>query len=238
MREAGRLLAQAVQQTIQSVRPGMTTADVDAVFAAAIAEQPNVQPLFLHYQGFPKTICTSVNDEVVHGIPGDRVLNDGDILSVDCGLRYNGYCADMARTIPVGTISEATQKLLDITRESRDLGIAEARPGNTIGDIGAAVQAHAEQSGFTVVRSLVGHGIGTELHEEPAVPNYGAPGSGMRLEAGMVLAIEPMVNAGVYDVTMDEDEWTIRTADGALSAHFEDTVLITEEGPEVLTRLS
>lgn len=237
MREAGHKLARALFATLEQVQPGVTTNELDAFFAEQIKEQ-GAEPLFLGYHGFPKHICTSVNGDVVHGIPSDSVLEEGDIIGIDSGLRWKGWCADMARTVAVGEIPAEVQRLIDVTDESKALGIEQLRAGSTIGDVGAAVQTHAENAGFGVVRSLVGHAIGQEMHEEPQLPNYGKKGKGRKLEVGMVMAIEPMINIGDAAVEFDEsDGWTVRTADGTLSAHSEDTVAITADGPEVLTRL-
>lgn len=237
MREAGHKLARALYATLEQVAPGVTTNELDAFFVEQITAA-GAQPLFLGYHGFPKSLCTSVNGDVVHGIPNDRPLEEGDIIGIDSGLRWKGWCADMARTVAVGSIPEEVQQLLEVTEESKARGIAQMVAGNTIGDVGHAVQQYAESFGYGVVRSLVGHGIGQELHEEPQLPNFGKAGKGKKLQVGMVLAIEPMINIGDAAVTLDEEDgWTISTADGTLSAHFEDTVAITANGPEVLTRV-
>jgi methionyl aminopeptidase len=193
------------------------------------------RPAFKGYMGFPATLCVSVDDEVVHGIPTDRVLEEGQIVGVDCGAEKDGYFGDHARTFAVGTISEEKQQLMDITRESLLRGIAEAKPGNYVSDIGYAIQSFVEQYGYSVVRELVGHGIGTKLHEEPQVPNYGEPKQGYRLREGMCIAIEPMINMGVKEIKTDADGWTIRTLDGEASAHFEHTIAITANGPVILS---
>lgn len=237
LREGGVILAEAVEETLAAVRPGITTDELNRVFVAALTRHGGAEPSFLGYKGYTKSICTSVNNEVVHGIPGSRVLQEGDIIGVDCGVRYKGFCTDMARTVGVGAISEKAQQLIDVTRQSLEHALAVMKPGNTIGDIGAAVQHTVEKAGYSVVRALVGHGVGESVHEEPQVPNYGRAGSGLQLEAGMVLAVEPMVNEGHYDVVFENDGWTVSTNDGTLSAHFEDTIAIGAEGPEVLTRL-
>ena len=192
-------------------------------------------PAFKGYGGFPASICTSVNEEVVHGIPGKRVLKEGDIISIDVGAFYEGYCGDAARTFPVGRISPLAEQLLQVTKEALEKGVAMAKVGNRLTDISHAIQTHVEAAGFSVVRQYVGHGIGQKMHEEPQVPNYGLPGRGPRLKAGMALAIEPMVNTGEFPVRTLSDNWTVVTQDGSLSAHFEDTVFITEDGNEVLT---
>ncbi|MBI2411462.1 MAG: type I methionyl aminopeptidase [Candidatus Kerfeldbacteria bacterium] len=235
LREGGKILANAMAVLIDAVRPGMTTNDLDALFVKTI-QQHGAESSFLGYRGYPKSICTSINDEVVHAIPGKRVIAEGDILSLDCGVRFKGFCTDMARTIPVGIITAEAQKLIRITEESLRLGVQELVPDNTIGDIGAAIQTYVEAENFSVVRVLVGHGVGEDVHEEPQVPNYGQPHTGPRLAAGMVLAIEPMVNIGSARVVFEDDGWTVRTFDGTLSAHFEDTIVITERGPEILTQ--
>jgi methionyl aminopeptidase len=220
----------------QAAKPGMTTHDLDLI-ARGVLERRSARSNFLNYHGFPAVICTSPNDVIVHGIPGSYRLKEGDILSVDCGAIIEGYHADAARTFPVGKIDEETQRLLDATRASLKAGIQFVRDGARVSDIGHAVQKVAEGAGYSVVREYVGHGIGTALHEEPKVPNYGEPGRGIKLKVGHVLAVEPMVNAGSYETTMYDDGWTVVTADGSLSAHFEDTIAVTDNGPEVLTVL-
>lgn len=234
MREGGRLLAEAVRIVIDAVRPGVTTAALDDIFVSVIGAM-KAESSFLGYHGYPKTICTSVNDQVVHAIPGDRTLQEGDIIGIDCGIRYKGFCTDMARTVPVGAISSDAQQLIDATRESLARAIALVREGACIGDIGATVQEHVEALGYSVVRDLVGHGVGESVHEPPPIPNYGTRGRGERLRAGMVIAIEPMVNIGSPTVVFSDDGWTVRTEDGTLSAHFEDTIAVTQEGFEILT---
>lgn len=237
IRESGKILVEAVSITLDAVKPGVTTNDLDAVFVDAIKKYAAAAS-FLGYKGYPKSICTSVNDQVVHAIPGGQVLEEGDIIGVDCGVRFKGYCTDMARTVPVGQIPDELTQFLRVTHEALQSGIAQLHPGNTIGDVGAAIQKHANDNGYGVVRVLVGHGVGEDVHEEPQVPNYGKAGEGVKIEAGMVLAVEPMFNLGTADVELDEkDGWTVRTADGALSAHFEDTIAVLETGPEVLTQL-
>jgi len=234
LQKAGRLTAEALRAGGEAVRPGVTTAKIDRIIHDYIVRHNGV-PSFLHYGGFPKSACISVNDEVIHGIPGDRVLKDGDIVSIDVGAKVNGFHGDSAYTFVCGSVSDEAQRLLDTTRQALSLGIASARAGNRIGDISAAVQACAEAQGFSVVRDYVGHGVGRELHEEPEVPNYGRAGHGVRLVPGMVIAIEPMVNAGVYGVRVLDNDWTVVTIDGALSAHFEHTVAITQGDPVILT---
>jgi methionyl aminopeptidase len=191
-------------------------------------------PAFLNYRGYPATLCISVNDVIVHGIPDDNPLREGDIVGIDCGVLYKGYYGDAARTFAVGRVPEEAQRLLDVTERALHLAIAQVRPGGRLSDIGHAVQEHAESHGFSVVREFSGHGVGASLHEDPQVPNYGKPGKGPKLKPGMVLAIEPMINAGTSDVRMDDDGWTARTADGSLSAHFEYSVAVTPRGARVL----
>jgi methionyl aminopeptidase len=237
MRAAGRIVAEVLQAMEQAIVPGVTrTADLDAL-AVRIAQRHGATPAFLGYRGFPASTCISVNETVVHGIPGERVLQDGDIVSVDFACWLDGYIADAATTIAVGQVSTEARRLLAVTRESLHKGIAAARIGGHVGDIGAAVQRHVEKAGYSVVRDLVGHGVGKAMHEEPQVPNYGRPGRGDRLYEGMTIAIEPMVNAGKKEVRTLEDRWTVVTADGSLAAHFEHTVAITRRGPEILTLL-
>ena len=235
MREAGRLVGEVLAELAAIVAPGVTTADLDAVAEKRIARAGAVAA-FKGYHGYPATICTSINEEVIHGIPsGRRLLKDGDIISIDVGASLNGYFGDSAVTLPVGQVSEDAATLLRVTEEALYKAIERVRPGNRISDIGHAVQKHVEAYGFSVVREFVGHGIGERMHEEPQVPNYGDPGRGPRLAAGMVLAIEPMVNAGKPAVKVLGDGWTAVTCDGSLSAHFEHTVAVTAEGPWILT---
>jgi methionyl aminopeptidase len=212
----------------------MSTGDLDAMAESGIRRHGGV-PTFKGYHGFSGSICASVNDEVVHGIPGSRRLRDGDLLSIDIGTTFEGYVSDSAVTVGVGTISADAQRLLDVTQECLMAGIAAMQRGNHLGDIGAAVQRHAEGHGFGVVRELVGHGVGKAMHEEPQVPNYGEPGAGMELRAGLVLAIEPMITQGGPKVRILKDGWTVVTADGKLAAHFEHTIAVTEDGPQILT---
>lgn len=234
MREAGRITAAALRAVGDAVAPGVTTGELDEI-AVEVIRAAGARAAFLGYHGFPATICASLNREVVHGIPGRRKLSSGDILSVDVGAVIDGYFGDAARTFAVGSVSKEAGRLLAATREALEAGIACCVPGKRLGDIGAAVQKAAEGAGFSVVREYVGHGIGRAMHEDPQVPNYGSPGKGPVLLAGMVLAIEPMVNAGAPDVRQLADGWTVVTADGSLSAHFEHTVAVTEKGPWVLT---
>jgi methionyl aminopeptidase len=235
MREAGRLVGEVLAELASLVAPGVTTADLDAAAARRIA-RAGATPAFKGYHGYPATICASINDEVIHGIPsGRRLLNDGDIISIDVGASLNGYFGDSAVTLPVGQVSEEAATLLRVTEEALFKAIERVRPGNRISDIGHAVQKHVEAYGFSVVREFVGHGIGQRMHEEPQVPNYGDPGRGPRLTEGMVLAIEPMVNAGKPAVKVLGDGWTAVTRDSSLSAHFEHTVAVTSNGPWILT---
>jgi len=236
MRAAGRILAEVKERLKALVRPGASTKDIDEDIESFIVGKGAV-PAFKGYRGYPATVCTSINNEVVHGIPSaKRKLKDGDIIGLDLGCIVEGYYGDCAITLPVGPIPERVQELLDVTRESLDKAIVQCRAGNRIGDISHAVQTKCESHGFGVVRAFVGHGIGRSLHEEPQVPNFGEAGRGPLLKAGMVLAIEPMVTMGSWEVRVLEDGWTAVTADGSLAAHFEDTIAITGNGPEVLTR--
>ena len=236
MRAAGRILAEVKERLKALVRPGASTKDIDEDIESFIVGKGAVSA-FKGYRGYPATVCTSINNEVVHGIPSaKRKLKDGDIIGLDLGCIVEGYYGDCAITLPVGPIPERVQELLDVTRESLDKAIVQCRAGNRIGDISHAVQTQCESHGFGVVRAFVGHGIGRSLHEEPQVPNFGEAGRGSVLKAGMVLAIEPMVTMGSWEVRVLEDGWTAVTADGSLAAHFEDTIAITGNGPEVLTR--
>ena len=235
MREAGRLVGEVLAELMAHVAPGVTTADLDALAEKRIMRAGAV-PAFKGYHGYPATICTSINEEVIHGIPsGRRVLNEGDVISIDVGASLNGYYGDSAMTLPVGQVSEEAATLLRITEEALYKAIECVRPGGRSSDIGHAVQHHVEAYGFSVVREFVGHGIGQRMHEEPQVPNYGEPGRGPRLAEGMVLAIEPMVNAGKPAVKVLADGWTAVTRDGGLSAHFEHTVAVTADRPWILT---
>lgn len=234
MRQAGILLARILRTLESAVRPGISTKELDQMAADMIAEA-GCKASFLNYNGFPATLCISVNEEVVHGIPDQRVLLEGDIVSIDGGVIFQGYHADSAITVPVGKISEANQRLLQVTKECLYLGIAQAFEGNRLSDISHAVQNHAEQAGYSVVRDLVGHGIGRKLHEDPEIPNFGPPHRGPRLQNGMTLAIEPMINMGKYPVEVLENQWTIVTQDRLPSAHFEHTIVITPNGPVILS---
>jgi methionyl aminopeptidase len=234
IRESCQIVVAAITRAGEIIEPGMTSEDIDAEVEKVIVERGG-RPAFKGYQGFPASACISINDVVVHGIPNSQKIKSGDIVTVDVGVELNGYYGDAAKSFAVGKIDKRVRELLKVTRDSLYLGIDNAQAGNRISDISHSVQTHVEKAGFSVVRQLVGHGIGTALHEEPQVPNYGKPGKGPRLRPGMVLAIEPMVNLGTYDVITDEDGWTIRTADSSISAHFEHTVAITENGAQILT---
>lgn len=234
MRTAGRLLRQVFDAVGALVVPGVTTAELDREAHKLILAGGAI-PSFLGYHDFPATLCTSINDEIVHGIPCDRVLQEGDIVSVDAGLILDGFHADTATTFAVGTISDEAQRLLQITRESLAKAIEKVQPGGRVGDISAAVQRFVEDQKLTLVRDYTGHGIGRSLHEPPQVPNFGREGTGERLKPGLVLAIEPMVNIGTHKTIVLDDGWTVKTADGSLSAHFEHTVAVTESGPYILT---
>jgi methionyl aminopeptidase len=235
MREAGRLVGEVLTELTARVKPGVTTAELDELAEARIRDGGGI-PAFKGYHGYPATICASINEEVIHGIPnGRRVLNEGDVISIDVGASLDGYFGDSAVTLAVGQVSEPAATLLRVTEESLYKAIEVVKPGGRISDIGHAVQRHVEAYGFSVVREFVGHGIGQRMHEEPQVPNYGEPGRGPRLTEGMVLAIEPMVNAGKPAVKVLADGWTAVTRDGSLSAHFEHTVAVTADGPRILT---
>lgn len=235
MRESGRILANVLEELEAMVRPGISTLDIDKK-CAEIIKGYDCTPSFLNYNGYPASVCISVNDEVVHGIPGkDRILKDGDIVSLDCGVIYHEFHSDAARTVAVGDITKEAKYLIEITEKSFYEGIKLAKEGYHLHEISEAIQIFVEAHGFSVVRDLVGHGIGKNLHEEPQIPNFKQKRRGPKLQAGMTLAIEPMVNEGRYDVYWLEDDWTVVTADGTLSAHYENTVLITENGPKLLT---
>jgi len=234
MRVAGRIVSGCLDLASKLLKPGVTTGQVDRQVEEYIRSEGAI-PSFKGYMDYPATACISVNEEVVHGIPGDRTLKEGDIVGFDIGAIWEGYHGDAARTFAIGEISEEARKLMQVTRESLQRGLEQVVDGNRIGDIGHAIQEHAEKHGYGVVKSLVGHGIGQSLHEKPQVPNYGKAGKGIRLRTGMVLAIEPMLNAGSAEVYTKRDQWTIVTVDGKLSAHYEQTIAITEQGPEILT---
>jgi methionyl aminopeptidase len=236
MRISGRIVGQALIELEKKVKPGVTTQDLDK-FTYDFFKKNECVPAFLGYHGYPATICTSVNEQVVHGIPNKRVLEEGDIVGIDVGAFYKGYCGDSARTFAVGKIAPEIKKLLQVTFESLNKGIEQCRAGNRISDIGYAIQEYVEKNGFSVVKDYVGHGIGQAMHEDPQVPNYGQRSQGPRIIEGMCLALEPMVNMGVDEVKILEDGWTVVTKDGKFSAHFEDTVAILPNGPENLTRM-
>lgn len=237
MRRAGRLAAQVLEAVGRAVAPGVTTKELDRLAEKFIRDAGGV-PTFLGYRGYTATLCASINEEVVHGIPNPkRVLREGDIVGIDVGATLDGFVGDTAATFAVGRITDEAQRLLQTTRESLDQGIAAARVGNRLGDVSAAIQRVAEEKGYSVVRDFVGHGIGRNMHEEPSVPNYGTAGTGLRLEAGLVIALEPMVNMGTWRVQVLKDGWTVVTEDNRLSAHFEHTVAVTDAGPEILTQI-
>ncbi|HUO34021.1 MAG TPA: type I methionyl aminopeptidase [Candidatus Acidoferrum sp.] len=236
MHRSGLIVWEALEKMRAMVRPGISTKDLDE-FAEGFVAKSGGHPAFKGYRGYPGSVCTSINQEIVHGIPSaSRKLREGDILSMDFGVEMEGYFADAALTVPVGSVKPEREKLLRVTRESLEHGIEKVRLGNRLGDVSSAVQQWVEKNGFSVVREFVGHGIGTRMHEDPQLPNYGQPGQGARLQEGMVLAIEPMVNAGRPAVRILDDEWTAVTADGSDSAHFEHTVAVTSNGPWILTR--
>jgi len=234
IRTSSRIAAEILIEIENIVKPGVRTIELEQ-YAEDLAARKKVRPAFKGYHGFPFGLCVSVNEEVVHGMPSKRVLKEGDIVSLDYGVYYNGYYGDTAITVPVGKVSDESLKLLQVTKECLYQGIREAKDGNRLGDISAAIQGVVESAGFSVVRDYVGHGIGKSLHEDPQVPNYGVKGRGLLLKKGMVLAIEPMVNAGKYSIRVLKDQWTVVTEDGKNSAHFEHSVAITEEGPEILS---
>ena len=234
MRRSGKITAAARALAGEMVKPGVTTQEINDAVERFIRKQGAV-PSFLHYNGYPASVCISVNDEIIHGIPGKRVLREGDIVSVDVGAYIGGFHGDCAATFPCGTVSPEAQRLIDVTRQSFVEGIRFAREGQRLQDISAAVQSYVEQNGFSVVREYVGHGVGAKMHESPEIPNYGRPGHGPRLLRGMTLAIEPMVNAGAAAIQQLSDGWTVKTADGKWAAHYENTILITDGAPEILT---
>lgn len=234
MRIAGRIVAETLEKIQEVIKPGITTKELDRI-AEEYITSCGARPSFKGYYGFPASICASINSEVVHGIPDNRALREGDIISIDCGACYKGFHGDAARTFPVGNISETAQRLIDVTQKSFFEGVKFAVVGNRIGDIGHAIQTYVEANGFSVVRDYVGHGIGKQMHEEPSVPNYGRAGRGPKLNSGMTLAIEPMVNEGTYNVREESNGWTVVTLDAKLSAHYENTIAILDNGPEILT---
>lgn len=234
IRAGGQRLALIMTELKKATVPGITTKELDDL-AVKLAQKHQAAPSFRGYQGFPANLCVSVNEELVHGLPGERVIKEGDIVGLDFGLLYRGFYTDMAVTVGIGKISRPAKKLLAVTAKSLQLGIAQVKPGNHIGDISAAVQKQAEAKGFGVVRNLTGHGVGRKVHEPPQIPNFGKPGDGPELKVGMVLALEPMLSAGKHETALADDGWTFKIKDGSLSAHFEHTVVVTEEGSEVLT---
>lgn len=236
MRAAGKIVAETFEVLKEALKPGVTTAELNRL-AEQFIKKSGATCSFYRYNGYPGSICTSINEQVVHGIPSKHtVLQEGDIISLDVGAYRDGYHGDAARTFAVGKISAEAQRLMDVTKQSFFEGIEQAVPGNRIGDIGHAVQTYVEANGFSVVRALVGHGVGSEMHEDPEVPNYGSAGRGVRLVSGMTIAVEPMVNMGTYHVNTLSDGWTVVTADGKLSAHYENSIVVTGNGPEILTK--
>ncbi len=234
MRRAGRIVAEMHEACIRAAKPGGTTADFDRA-SREVLERRGARSSFLNYRGFPAVVCTSPNDVIVHGIPGPEVLEEGDIVSLDCGAIVESWHADAAITIPIGTVDEVSDRLMTVTRKALEAAIEQIVAGNRLGDVGAAVEHVAEEAGFSVVREYVGHGIGTVMHEDPQIPNYGPPGRGLRIKEGHVFAIEPMVNVGAAATRVLDDGWTVVTKDGSRSAHFEHTIAVTDDGPEVLT---
>ena len=234
MRAAGHVVAEVLDSMREHVRPGVTTGELNRIAHEAIVSRAAV-PSFLGYEGFPGSICTSVNEQIVHGIPGRRRLHEGDIVSLDVGAILKGYHGDAALTLPVGEVSDVARRLIEATEGAFWAGMEHLRAGNRLGDVSAAIQEHAESRGFSLVREFSGHGIGREMHEDPSVPNVGRPGTGLRLRAGMTLAVEPMLTAGEPDADILDDEWTVVTADGSLAAHYEHTVLVTDDGAVLLT---
>ena len=232
-----QIVADTLNMLSDHINPGVRIIDLDKMAEEFILSR-DARPAFKGYMGFPSTLCVSVDDEVVHGIPSDRYLEEGQIVGIDCGAEKEGYYGDHAITFSVGNVSESRKKLMQTTKDCLMKGIAEAKPGNFVSDIGYAIQTHAEDNGYSVVRELVGHGIGSSLHEEPQIPNYGTPNQGYKLCEGMCIAIEPMINMGNKEVKTDSDGWTIRTSDGEVSAHFEHTIAITSDGPKILSKVS
>ena len=239
MREAGRINAESLAAAVAMIKPGVTTAELNAAFEAMHKKYDVFSP-FKNYPGpypYPASICTSINDELVHGIPSNRKLKDGDIISIDCGTVYQGFVGDMAVTVAVGDVSKETLRLMDVTKKALEIAISNMVPGNTIGDIGYAVETFVEESGFYITRTYTGHGVGRKMHEGPQVPNYGRPGKGMRLREGMTIALEPMVLVGTSATIVKDDDWTVASADGSMTAHYEHTVAVTPDGPKILTEL-
>ncbi len=234
MRQAGRVVARTLEVLLEAVRPGITTGELDEIAEETIRSQGAV-PSFKGYRGFPASICTSLNEEIVHGIPGSRVVQEGDVLGLDCGAIVDGYHGDSAVSIALGSVPDEVERLLEAGEGSLNAAIEQVRVGNRMGDVSWAAQEYSEARGFSVVKEYVGHGIGRQLHEEPSVPNFGTAGRGILLQAGMVLAIEPMINIGTWKTRVQPDEWTVVTEDGSLSVHFEHTIAVLDEGPEVLT---
>ncbi|MBN2397839.1 MAG: type I methionyl aminopeptidase [Deltaproteobacteria bacterium] len=234
MGESNAIVAEVLAGLREKVKPGITTSELNA-YAETVTQERGARPAFKGYGGFPFALCASLNSEVVHGFPSDRPLEEGDIISLDYGVCYDGYYGDSAITVAVGRVSASAARLMQVTEEALYRGIEKAREGNRLGDISSAVQSHAEKAGFSVVRDYVGHGIGKDLHEDPPVPNFGMSGRGVKLKAGMVIAIEPMVNEGSYMVKVKPDGWTVVTEDGSLSAHFEHTIAVTGDGPVILS---
>jgi len=236
IREGGKILSDIINILIKESKPGVSTLELNEL-AEKLMQEKGGQPSFKDYQGFPGAICASVNDEIVHGIPSeDKILKEGDIFSIDAGLKYKGLYTDMSRTITICRVSKKARRIVNTTKKALELGLRQIMAGNQIGDISFAIQDYAESNGYGVVRSLVGHGVGKEVHEDPKIPNYGEKGTGPILEEGMVLAIEPMLTMGNYEISVDDDGWTARTKDGSLSAHFEDTVAVSRDGYSVLTK--
>lgn len=239
MREAGRINAESLAAAVALAKPGATTAEMNEAFEAVQKEYDVFSP-FKDYPGpypYPASICASVNDELVHGIPNKRKLQEGDIVSIDCGTVYQGFVGDMAVTIPIGKVDQVTERLIKVTKQALDIAISKMVPGNTTGDIGYAVQTFVEEQGFYITRTYTGHGVGRKMHEGPQVPNYGKPGRGMKLREGMTIALEPMVLVGTGKTIVKDDDWTVASADGSLTAHFEHTVAVTADGPQILTVL-
>lgn len=240
MREAGRINAEALSAAVALVKPGVTTAELNAAFEAVHKKYAVISP-FKNYPGpypYPASICTSVNEELVHGIPGPRKLVEGDIISIDCGTVYEGYVGDMSVTVAVGAVSPSTERLINVTKHALEIAISKMVPENTTGDVGYAVQTYVENQGFHITRTYTGHGVGRKMHEGPQVPNYGKPGRGMRLREGMTIALEPMVLVGTSSTIVKDDQWTVASEDGSLTAHFEHTIAITANGPKIMTLLN
>jgi methionyl aminopeptidase len=236
LRRANRVAAQALDEVVRAIRPGITTRELDDIAREGILRRGG-KPAFLGYRGYPKSLCVSLNEEVVHGIPGMRKIREGDVVSLDLGAVKDGFVGDLAVTVAVGDVTERARELIRVTRDSLAAGIEQARVGNRLYDISAAVEQEVKAHGFSVVRQFVGHGIGRDMHEEPQIPNYGKAGTGVRLKAGMTFAVEPMVNVGGWEVRVLADGWTVVTADGSLSAHFEHSIAITDDGPVILSAL-